>query len=152
MPEQQPPEYMRIAADLRRRIKGGEFPPGSTLPTQPELQEEYDVSPTTVRNAVRELREEGLVDVGRARSGTKVRERPVIHRLLANRYSGAGQTSSTPFTLDQGAAWSEYRLDKRFEVLPAAPDVAELFEVTPGTKLLARHFVFYDAGSPVQMS
>src|SRR5207253_1988160 len=80
------PEYLRIAADLRRRIApGGEYGPGDRIPTLPELCEQYGVSEITVRNALRLLANEGLVE-SRARAGTIVRARPAVHRMPADRY------------------------------------------------------------------
>jgi len=145
------PEYLRIAADLRRRIASGEYGPGDQIPTIPDLCEAYGVSPTTIRNALDLLRNEGLVE-SRARAGTRVRPRPPVHRMAADRYRNAGTPRATPFTRDQGIGWSEYRLDKRFERVQADPELAALFECEVGERLLARHFVFYDNDQPTQMS
>ena len=146
------PEYLRIAGVLRDQITTGQLAAGDRLPTLPELCEQYGVSETTARNAVGVLRGEGLVE-SRTRAGTVVRERPPVHRLAADRYRVApGGPPQTAFTKDQGIGWSEYRLDKRFEQVRAGANLAALFEVEPGTMLLARHFVFYDSDTPTQMS
>ena len=145
------PEYLRIAADLRRRISSGEFGPGDQIPTLPELCAAYRVSETTIRNALRLLSGEGLIEA-RARAGTRVRARPSIHRMAADRYRNTGGGRATPYTRDQGIGWSEYRLDKRFEKVEADTELAALFEGEPGELLLARHFVFYDNDQPTQMS
>jgi GntR family transcriptional regulator len=146
------PEYLRIAADLRRRISpGGEFGPGDKIPTIPELCAEYGVSEAPVRNALRLLASEGLTE-SRARAGTRVRTRPPIHRMAADRYRSASGANATPYTRDQGIGWAEYRLDKRFDRVQADAELAALFECEPGEKLLARHFVFHDNGEPTQMS
>ncbi|WP_246534135.1 GntR family transcriptional regulator [Streptomyces vinaceusdrappus] len=145
--------YVRIARELRDRITAGAdgYRPGDQLPTLPELSAAYRVSEPAVRQALRILREEGLIET-RARAGTRVRERPPIHRLQADRYRRAAGAPSTPYTRDQGIGWSEYRLDKRFERVAASVEVAALFEVEPGELLLARHFVFYSNDVPTQMS
>lgn len=146
------PEYLRIAGDLRDRITSGDLAPGDRLPTLPALCERYGVSETTARHAVGVLRGEGLVET-RTRAGTVVRERPPVHRLAADRYrTPAAGPPQTAFTRDQGIGWSEYRLDKKFEKVKAGPQLAALFEAEPGEMLLARHFVFYDADQPTQMS
>jgi GntR family transcriptional regulator len=146
------PEYLRIAADLRRRISSGEFGQGDQIPTLPELCREYrGVSETTVRNALRLLMNEGLIE-SRARAGTRVRPKPPIHRMAADRYRSTPGAKSTPYTKDQGIGWSEYRLDKRFERVQADAELAALFECGVGEQLLARHFVFYDNDTPTQMS
>lgn len=146
------PEYLRIAADLRRRITSGEYGPGDQIPTLTALSREYgNVSETTIRNALRLLTNEGLIE-SRARAGTRVRPRPPVHRMAADRYRSAPGARSTPFTRDQGIGWSEYRLDKRFERVQADHELAGLFEGEVGEWLLARHFVFYDNDQPTQMS
>lgn len=67
--------YVRIARELRDRITAGAdgYRPGDQLPTLPELSAAYRVSEPTVRQALRILREEGLIET-RARAGTRVRE------------------------------------------------------------------------------
>ncbi|WP_326654078.1 MULTISPECIES: GntR family transcriptional regulator [unclassified Streptomyces] len=145
------PEYLRIAAELRRRISSGEFRPGDQLPTLPALSEQYRVSETTIRNALALLRNEGMIET-RARAGTLVRKTPPVHRMAADRYRNKVGAPSTPFTKDQGIGWSEYRLDKRFERVAATAELAALFECEVGERLLARHFIFYDSDQPTQMS
>lgn len=146
------PEYLRIAADLRRRISEGEWGPGDRIPTLPELHVAYGVSEAPVRAALRMLTNEGLIE-SRARAGTRVRPRPPVHRLAADRYrTKPSAAPSTAFTRDQGIGWSEYRLDKKFERIQADEELAALFECEPGEQLLARHFVFYDNDEPTQMS
>nr|WP_253267995.1 GntR family transcriptional regulator [Streptomyces asoensis] len=145
------PEYLRIAADLRRRISSGEWAPGEAIPTLRVLTEAYGVSEITIRNALKLLVGEGLVET-RARAGTIVRERPPVHRMPADRYRATPGARSTPYTRDQGIGWQEYRLDKRFERVEATPELAALFEGEAGEQLLARHFVFYDNDQPTQMS
>ncbi|MET8559318.1 GntR family transcriptional regulator [Streptomyces flaveolus] len=145
------PEYLRIAAELRQRIASGQLAPGDQLPTLPALCTTYGVSETTIRNALRLLATEGLIET-RARAGTRVRPRPPIHRMAADRYRSTPGARSTPYTRDQGIGWSEYRLDKRFERVQADTELATLFDCEVGERLLARHFVFYDSDQPTQMS
>ncbi|BCP54257.1 GntR family transcriptional regulator [Kaistia sp. 32K] len=63
-----------VAAELGRRIVSGVYNPGDTLPTEPMVQEEFGVSRTAVREAVRLLSAKGLT-VSRPKIGTKVRPR-----------------------------------------------------------------------------
>ena len=59
---------------LGRRIVAGDPAPGEALPQEPVLAEEYDVSRTVVREALRVLAAKGLVDA-RPMRGTRVRAR-----------------------------------------------------------------------------
>ncbi|HKT01546.1 MAG TPA: GntR family transcriptional regulator [Rugosimonospora sp.] len=67
------PLYRWIADDFRRRITTGELPPGTQLPSEPELGKRYAAARETVRSAMRLLRAEGLL-VMRRGYGTFVRQ------------------------------------------------------------------------------
>ncbi|MEN3272358.1 MAG: GntR family transcriptional regulator, partial [Actinomycetota bacterium] len=53
--------YADLADDLRRRIASGELRPGRLLPSEAQLAGENDVSRVTVRKALAQLRDAGLV-------------------------------------------------------------------------------------------
>lgn len=59
------PRYKHLAEILRKRILSGRkgYEPGRQFPTEPALAEESGYSRETVRAAVRELRQEGLLEV-----------------------------------------------------------------------------------------
>jgi GntR family transcriptional regulator len=56
------PPYQQIAEDLRRSINAGDLAPGQRMASSRELAALYGVAPMTVHQAIRVLREEGLVD------------------------------------------------------------------------------------------
>lgn len=74
-------EYKRMAADLKGRIRSGEFPAGGRLPTERELSGAMGVSRVTTRSALQELEKEGLV-VRRQGAGTFVSELGAMERAL----------------------------------------------------------------------
>lgn len=53
--------YETIYLELKRRINSGEFNNGKLLPTEKSLQEEFNVSRITVKQAYNKLAEEGLI-------------------------------------------------------------------------------------------
>jgi DNA-binding transcriptional regulator YhcF (GntR family) len=53
--------YQQIADDLRDALEAGEFTPGHRMPSTRELAGEYGVAAMTVHQAIRILRDEGLV-------------------------------------------------------------------------------------------
>lgn len=55
------PLYLQLSRQLKRAILEGVYPVGARLPTEGELVERYGVSRHTVREALRQLRNEGLV-------------------------------------------------------------------------------------------
>jgi GntR family transcriptional regulator len=74
------PLWAQLRDDLRRRLDDGEF--AARFPTDLELVEEYDVSRHTVREAVRRLHDEGLLDRSRGK-GTFVRAQRIEQPLGA---------------------------------------------------------------------
>lgn len=63
---------VNLARHLRQQIEAGHYPVGTAIPTEAELQQRYDVSRHTVREALRELKSRGLLSA-RAGIGTVVR-------------------------------------------------------------------------------
>jgi DNA-binding transcriptional regulator YhcF (GntR family) len=68
------PPYLQVAQQLRAAILTRKFAPGDKLPSGPELAKRFGVARQTIQQAIRELRDEGLV-VSRQGSGVFVRER-----------------------------------------------------------------------------
>ena len=65
------PRYAQIARDITGGMTSGRFPVGSILPTELELCDQYGVSRHTIRAALRQLQDLGLVS-RRKRAGTRV--------------------------------------------------------------------------------
>jgi GntR family galactonate operon transcriptional repressor len=61
-----------VAGTIGRRIVSGQYSPGDTLPTEPKIQQEFGVSRTAVREAIRLLSAKGLT-ASRPKIGTRVR-------------------------------------------------------------------------------
>jgi len=64
--------FRQLADLLREQIESGALGPGDPLPSELRLVQEHGISRTTVRQAIAQLRTEGLVRVERPR-GTFVR-------------------------------------------------------------------------------
>lgn len=54
--------YARIASDLRRKIASRDIRPGEHLPSELELRDQYQASRNTVLDAIKMLKDEGLVE------------------------------------------------------------------------------------------
>jgi DNA-binding GntR family transcriptional regulator len=65
-------EQVGLLDRIRQLVLGGEFPPGALLP-EAYLAQAFDVSRTPVREALKQLQHEGLVEI-RPKVGTFVRE------------------------------------------------------------------------------
>lgn len=74
------PMYRQIADALREKINEGELKPGDALPTESSLQEAFNVSRVTVRQALKLLTEEQIVESIQG-SGTYVKEERVNYDI-----------------------------------------------------------------------
>ncbi|MEV6924726.1 GntR family transcriptional regulator [Dactylosporangium sp. NPDC051485] len=74
------PRYRAIAADLAAKIHAGVYPAGAALPAQRELSTAYGVTLMTLRQALRELSDEGLI-VQQPGRGTYVSPPHLAYRL-----------------------------------------------------------------------
>ncbi len=75
------PLYLQVARTLRDDIVNGSYPVGCQLPTEEELRARFSVSRFTVREALRRLRDDGLV-ASRQGAGTVVVPGPSGTELL----------------------------------------------------------------------
>lgn len=58
------PVVRQVVDLLRQRVQSGEWPPGSSLPAEADLAHEYAVGRNTLRDALAQLRHEGLIRGG----------------------------------------------------------------------------------------
>jgi len=75
------PLYLQITEILRQNLDRGVWTNGQLLPTISELSEKYAVAKITVRQAVKILEEEGLLESRRGRGTTVLPPPPVRDRL-----------------------------------------------------------------------
>lgn len=73
--------YSTLARLLTEEIEAGRYKVGEKIPTEAELQQRFDVSRHTVREALRDLKAQGLL-LARAGVGTVVRSRAPRSRLM----------------------------------------------------------------------
>jgi GntR family transcriptional repressor for pyruvate dehydrogenase complex len=107
-----PASYELVVDQIRRAIHVGRFLPGQKLPTERELARQLAVSRTTVREAMRVLQGERLVETRRGRAGGAV--------VLGSSISPAERRRLLRSHLAELRAVFEYRL----VVEPAAARIA----------------------------
>jgi DNA-binding FadR family transcriptional regulator len=78
----------RVIARLRAEITSGSWPVGTRIPTEPELVERLGVARNTVREAVRALAHNGLLDI-RQGSGTYVVATSELAGVMQRRFADA---------------------------------------------------------------
>ena len=70
-----------VHTELLRRINDKEWRPGSMLPNETDLAEEFGCARTTVNRAMRELADAGILDRKR-KAGTRVALHPTSRVVL----------------------------------------------------------------------
>ncbi|WP_371651847.1 MULTISPECIES: FadR/GntR family transcriptional regulator [unclassified Streptomyces] len=95
----------QVIAQLRNQITSGEWPVGSRIPTEPELVEQLGVARNTVREAVRALAHNGLLDI-RQGSGTYVVATSELAGVMHRRFADADprHVAELRSTLESSAA------------------------------------------------
>ncbi|MFE6739732.1 FadR/GntR family transcriptional regulator [Streptomyces tubercidicus] len=95
----------QVIAQLRAQITSGEWPMGSRIPTEPELVEQLGVARNTVREAVRALAHNGLLDI-RQGSGTYVVATSELAGVMNRRFAAAepGHVAELRSALEASAA------------------------------------------------
>lgn len=144
------PVYQQIADELRKLITSGEYGPGSRLPSETQLLEQYDVTRITVRRALAVLTTEGLTEAQRGR-GVFVREVPPVVRMGNNRFSrearrrGLGAFAAEAERL--GLDWNQEDLEL------ATVDVAPYIEDVLGeSRAVVKRRRMILAGQPTQLA
>ncbi len=133
------PLYYQIAQLIRHQIESGDLRPGDQIPTESELQERFNVSRATVRQAISGLVYEGLLERRRAK-GTLVSRTKLEETLY-------GFASFTNQLLKQNLSVETRILS--FEVIPAAATLAEYLQIEVGNRLVAIERVRIADSEPV---
>ena len=84
-----PSQYLQIALDLAQRIAKGELPEGSRIYGRSVMASEYNVSPETIRRALRLLADMKVVEV-KPQSGAVVLSADSARRYIENFDEGTG--------------------------------------------------------------
>lgn len=130
--------YRAIAADLAAKIRAGHYAPGEALPAQRELSASYGVTLMTLRQALRQLSDEGLI-VQQAGRGTFVAPPHLAYQL------GSLQ-SFTDDLRKQGHELRTFVLGRSLRRVPA--QIAAQLRTAPGESALRLERVREFAGRP----
>ena len=68
-----PPKYAQVVAEIRQRIERGDYPPGSLLPSEHQLVEEFGVSRPTIVKSLSALRQDGWIDTQQGKGSVRAR-------------------------------------------------------------------------------
>ena len=147
------PPYAQIAAALREAINVGRFGPGDRLPSESELTQHYGVARMTVRQAIQELKTEGLVTSEHGR-GVFVRAVPVVRRLASERFARQHRDrGKAAFLAEAEKAGYAPGVDSiRVHEEPAPADAAERLKIETGAPVIVRDRRYLANGEPVEIA
>jgi GntR family transcriptional regulator len=148
----QSPRYQQIAEDLRRRIELGALTPdsadpailtpGGRLPTELELHDTYNASRHTIRDAIKRLMGQGLVET-RPGQGTFVtkKTKPFVTVLSIDPETGQGggseEGATYPAMVSEQGRRTGAREDAEVRIVACPPEVARL-KVLKSDKVVSR--------------
>ncbi|WP_103529013.1 MULTISPECIES: FadR/GntR family transcriptional regulator [Streptomyces] len=104
----------QVIIELRRQITSGEWPVGSRIPTEPELVEQLGVARNTVREAIRALAHNGLLDI-RQGSGTYVLATSELAGVMHRRFADADPRHVAELRSTMEAAAARFAATRRTE-------------------------------------
>ncbi len=114
------PLYSQLVSIVKRNISAGTLTTGDLLPSESELCKTFDISRSTVRQAIGELESEGLV-VRKQGRGTFVAE-PKVRRKTEMVYSFTSEISSMGMTPSSTLI--------EFAVIDPTPDIIKVLELS----------------------
>jgi GntR family transcriptional regulator len=137
----QQPMYQQIAEDLRSQIESGTLEPGAQLPTELELRDRYDSSRNTIRDAIKRLTSQGLVET-RPGQGTFVTRRidPFVTVLTADPRSGGGGDEGAGYLSEVNKSHRHaMRSLPRVEIQVPTAEVSRRLRIPPNAQVVSRH-------------
>ncbi|MBA8827843.1 GntR family transcriptional regulator [Saccharopolyspora lacisalsi] len=138
---------------MRSELDAGTYPPGTVLPTQRELAEQYGHDVREIRAAMQRLEAAGLVRI-RRKAGTVVLDPQPVKRMGVERYARhRWMQGVAPFEADMSAGngGASVTVDQRntVETVAASADVAAGLDIGEGEAVVRRYRKLYDAaGQP----
>jgi len=136
-----PPLYERIKGALREGILSGQYAAASLLPSEAALGEQFSASRITVRQALTDLQNEGLI-FRRHGKGTFVSQPKAFQNVTA--LQGFAEAMSA-----QGHAIHNRVV--RLETVSAPADVAQALQLAPGAPVTELHRVRLLDRAPVSL-
>jgi GntR family transcriptional regulator len=139
----QSPRYQQIADDLHRRIGSGEFVADTPLPTEGDLQSEYQASRNTVREAIKLLVQQQLVQT-KAGRGTFVAGAivPFLTTLSPNPETGlcqGGEEGATYPAVVREQGRLAMAVAPEVQVIKCPPQIAARLRIEESTRVISRY-------------
>ena len=145
---QRQPMYRKIADDLRNQIESGQLARGSQLPTELELGDAHGASRNTIRDAIKQLTSQGLVETrqGQGTFVTRIID-PFVTVRSPNPEAGVSSAGGEIAAAYLSSVNEQHRQARasipKVEVMPCPRNVAPRLRIGPGDQVISRHRVLY---------
>jgi GntR family transcriptional regulator len=142
------------------RIESGELRPGASLPTLAEISERWKCSMNSARGAVALLKAQGLITAGRGkapivrippRKVIRSSERHQVEKDLAIRPE-AERAAIGEAETNLNMAVQAQEFSSQYDQVPAGEDLAAIFGIEAGDKLLRREWEAKDPDTGTRLS
>lgn len=134
------PMYLQIKEYIKNKIVSNEYEVGDLIPTEPQFQEQFGVSRTTVRQAINELQIEGYVDRFRGKGTVVTHSSKLVEKMSNIR-------SFTDEIIDRGGVPSTLSVD--ISIVKASKEISRFFEIEPDSMVLCVERVRAADGIPI---
>ncbi len=133
------PKYYQLAAILREKIENGDWEPRSAIPSERQLEVLYDISRTTIREAIDQLVRQGYLYREHGR-GTFVSPQKLQKAML-------DLTSFSEDLLRRGIQPGQ--IIRSLEWIVPIPKILQRLELAPATKVLRIERIRLGDGVPI---
>ncbi|MDU0313180.1 GntR family transcriptional regulator [Phycicoccus sp. M110.8] len=146
------PAFKQIAEEVRAAVTTGRLEPGDRVPSESQLMEHFGVARMTVRQALADLRAEGLLVAEHGR-GVFVRERPVVRRVASDRFARRHREDGQAAFLAEADGVGVPSVDQlAVGAEPASPAIREVLALPVRAKVVARRRRYLMDGRPVELA
>jgi GntR family transcriptional regulator len=144
--------YKQVAALLRDAIRRGDYAPGTTLPSQPDLAREYGLNQSSISRAMAMLQAEGWIRTEHGR-GSVVLDMPTVKRV--RRINRGYRTPSGGSSYAEGL--TDAGLAPRTELVrwgaeEAPENIAEALALDAPARVLVRRRHMFADDKPIQLA
>ncbi len=133
------PKYNQLASILRQKIEDGQWPPRTSIPSERQLEVLYNISRTTIREAIDHLVRQGYLYREHGR-GTFVSPQKLQKGLME-------LTSFSEDLLKRGIKPGQ--VIRSLDWIEAPAKIAQKLEIAPGTKVLRVERIRLGDGIPI---
>ncbi|GAA3746620.1 GntR family transcriptional regulator [Salinactinospora qingdaonensis] len=150
----EPPKarYKQVAALLREAIKRGDYAPGSSLPSQPDLARKFDLNQSSISRAMAMLQAEGWIRTEHGR-GSVVLEIPTVKRVrkIDKDYRRSQSGSSYAEGLSEAGLTPHTEL-VHWGAAQAPEHIAEVLGLDESEQVLVRKRHMFADAKPIQIA